>query len=269
MSRLRRTIDLAPISAYYDELAARYTRYSAPVITPLITNLIDSILVPLDDVVVLDVGTGTGIGAPLLADRGANVIGIDLSAGMLLEGRRSGVQTALAQADLNHAPFASACFDLIVSSFGLNQSNPRQALREMARLLLPGGWLVGQEWAVQDPVIEPLDMAIFELTAAKNQPRFDIFESFEAWSSQMQDTEDYNEQLSAAGFTAIQIKEGVPIILRLSLRTFIAYRAGWGIEHTPNLVDDVAQQLAYFADADGMITWQPSLFRFTAQKPPA
>jgi len=98
---------------------------------------------------VLDVACGTGIVARLAAPRVApsgKVVGIDLNAGMLAVARTCAAETDVQidwkQGDAAALPFADAAFDAVFCQQGLQffPDKPR-ALREMHRVLAPGGML--------------------------------------------------------------------------------------------------------------------------------
>ncbi len=96
----------------------------------------------------LDVATGTGDLAIAAALRypGARVTGIDFAGPMLEIGRRkvrglglSG-RIELLEGDALSLPFPDASFDVCSIAFGMrNIPDKRQALREMARVTVPGG----------------------------------------------------------------------------------------------------------------------------------
>jgi ubiquinone/menaquinone biosynthesis C-methylase UbiE len=88
----------------------------------------------------LEVGAGTGrISIPLL-QRGANLIGCDLSRPMLLRQREKYAEVRLAQADAIDLPFATAQFDGLLTIHVLHLVGQwRTALREFARVIKPGG----------------------------------------------------------------------------------------------------------------------------------
>jgi len=72
------------------------------------------------------------------------VIGSDFVEPMLTRARekalRSGGATLFAAADALHLPFGDASFDLVTTAFGFrNLANYEQGLREIARVLKPGG----------------------------------------------------------------------------------------------------------------------------------
>lgn len=97
---------------------------------------------------VLDVGTGTGSLALLLAQQGGvRVVGIDPTAAMLQQARENATRLGLAdgveyrQAAAEALPFPDGSFDAVVSSIAMHHTIVRQSLPEMARVLKPGGRL--------------------------------------------------------------------------------------------------------------------------------
>ena len=94
---------------------------------------------------VLEVGCGAASCARWLATRGARVVALDLSAGMLRQAAeasaRSGIAVPLVQAGAEQLPFADECFDLACSAFGAVPfvADPGAVMREVARVLRPGG----------------------------------------------------------------------------------------------------------------------------------
>ncbi len=92
---------------------------------------------------VLDIAAGTGTSSAAIARTGANVVGLDLSAGMLDEARRKHRDVEFVLGNAEKLPFVSDEFDAVTISFGLrNVNDPKAALAEMYRVLKPGGRLV-------------------------------------------------------------------------------------------------------------------------------
>ncbi len=98
---------------------------------------------------VLEMGCGAAQGARWLSAAGARVTAFDVSAGQLREARRLDERTGVAvprlvQADAQHLPLRSESFDVVVSAFGALPfvADSARALREVARVLRPGGRLV-------------------------------------------------------------------------------------------------------------------------------
>src|ERR687889_2113939 len=91
----------------------------------------------------LDVATGTGDLAIELASRGASVVGSDFSDGMLEVARRKAPGLTWEQGNALALPYEDASFDAATVGFGArNFSDLPQGLREMARVVRPGGRVV-------------------------------------------------------------------------------------------------------------------------------
>jgi demethylmenaquinone methyltransferase/2-methoxy-6-polyprenyl-1,4-benzoquinol methylase len=92
---------------------------------------------------VLDLATGSGDLAMAVQQTcpNANVIGGDFTPPMMTEAQRSGFHQLIA-ADAMKLPVADSAFDVITVAFGLrNMASWPDAVREMARVLRPGGKL--------------------------------------------------------------------------------------------------------------------------------
>jgi demethylmenaquinone methyltransferase / 2-methoxy-6-polyprenyl-1,4-benzoquinol methylase len=99
---------------------------------------------------VLDLAAGTGVSTVELARGGASAVACDFSLGMLQAGRaiRRRRIVPFFAGDATRLPFRDAAFDAAVISFGLrNVSDVPKALREMARVVRPGGRLVVCEFS--------------------------------------------------------------------------------------------------------------------------
>ena len=96
---------------------------------------------------VLDVGCGDGTYALGAACRGARAVGVDLSREMILAARRRaqelGVEAALLGADAGNLPFRDRAFQRVLAVTVLCfVRDPARVIREMARVLEPGGMLI-------------------------------------------------------------------------------------------------------------------------------
>ena len=91
---------------------------------------------------VVDIATGTGDLAELAAARGARVIGVDYTRGMLRGAARRGIDGSFLQADAEMVPLRDGVASVISCGFSLrNFVSLPAVLQEMARLLAPGGRL--------------------------------------------------------------------------------------------------------------------------------
>jgi len=95
---------------------------------------------------ILDLAAGTGTSSVAFAKHGAHVTAADFSQGMLDEGARRHAgndNIEFVWADATDLPFEDASFDAASMSFGLrNVVDPQQALRELCRVVKPGGRVV-------------------------------------------------------------------------------------------------------------------------------
>lgn len=99
---------------------------------------------------ILDVATGTGILARDVFKRvgvDGSVVGLDINAGMLAVARSKANEIEWKQGAAEALPFDDATFDAVVSQFGLMFFEDRsKAIREMVRVLKPGGKLAVVVW---------------------------------------------------------------------------------------------------------------------------
>lgn len=100
---------------------------------------------------VLDVGCGTGVAAITAARQGARVTGVDLTPQLLSRARENSA-TALVdvdwrEADVEELPFGNDQFDIVLSQFAhMFAPRPEVAIREMLRVLKPGGTIAFSTW---------------------------------------------------------------------------------------------------------------------------
>ncbi len=115
-------------------------------------------LIPLHPKQILDVATGTGdLAIEALSLNPDQVTGVDVSAGMLEVGRMKTARMGLAhrisfvEAPCESLPFPDSSFDAAMVAFGVrNFTNPDQGLRELYRVLRPGGKLVVLEFTMPE-----------------------------------------------------------------------------------------------------------------------
>ncbi|MBI3048737.1 MAG: methyltransferase domain-containing protein [Acidobacteria bacterium] len=119
---------------------------------------------------VLEVGTGTGLNAPLYP-RHCRVTAIDLSASMLARARtrlaREGLtHLRLLAADAARLTFADGAFDRVYAPYVISVvPDPVQAAREMRRVCRPGGRIVIlNHFRSANPLVARIERALSPLT---------------------------------------------------------------------------------------------------------
>ena len=146
--------------AAFDRYTSSEDSFSENVERPVI----ESLLGDLSRTSALDLGCGSGTYATRLAERGARVVGVDLSATMLgLARERARTREAdleLLVADIARPlPFSSSQFDLVFTATALHYvEDLRSAVGEMARVLRPRGRLIAS-------VLHPMSTARFPVPA--------------------------------------------------------------------------------------------------------
>ncbi len=160
---------MSAIVARYDRHARRYERYWAPVIGPTAIRILDVAAPWLAadgaGATILDIGAGTGTLSRAAAARWpqAHVIALDpasemlaLAAVHLRHDEARDVQVVVADAE--SMPLASASVDVAISSFAMQLVPDRPAaLREIRRVLRPGGHLAYITWLDRGEAFAPHD----------------------------------------------------------------------------------------------------------------
>ncbi len=100
----------------------------------------------------LDLATGTGDIAFLVAARGANVVGLDVTHHMLqLALARDTAACRFVTGDMTALPFTDGSFDLVTTGYGIrNVPVIEPALAEIHRVLRPGGLLLSLDFNKPD-----------------------------------------------------------------------------------------------------------------------
>ncbi|GAA2669349.1 class I SAM-dependent methyltransferase [Nonomuraea recticatena] len=108
---------------------------------------------------VLDVATGTGALATLLARAGGQVTGVDLAPALITTAKRlaadDGLDISYEVGDAESLPYPEASFDAVGSSVGSMFAPDHEAVaRELARVCRPGGRLALGHWSDERGVVD-------------------------------------------------------------------------------------------------------------------
>lgn len=145
----------APLGPRYDRYAALLSFGQDPRWRRFLVSRIEA--GPGDRV--LDVATGTGaVACELVGQKGCRVVGVDQSAEMLAEARRRvNGSVELVEANAESLPFANGEFDALTFTYLLRYvDDPAAMLRELARVVRPGGTIAGLEFGVPHGPWRPL-----------------------------------------------------------------------------------------------------------------
>ncbi len=139
------------IKEYWDSRSNSYDRSPGHICLPevwrsILSDVFDSTMR------ILDVGTGTGFLALILAEMGHEVVGLDLSEGMIKEAKRKAERRKLkikfVLGDAENLPFEDESFDAVICRHLIwTLPNPKVALSEWARVarkkvvVIDGKWM--------------------------------------------------------------------------------------------------------------------------------
>jgi SAM-dependent methyltransferase len=148
---------------------------------------------------VLDLGCGDGTTALPEAERGANVLGVDIASNLVEAGNARASAAGLTNLRFeegdasNLEGIADESFDRVVSIFGaMFAPRPFDVAKEMVRVTRPGGRIVMGNWIPGDPT---LVAQVLKISSAYTPPPPEGFVSPVTWGVE----EKVRERFGAAG----------------------------------------------------------------------
>ena len=148
---------------------------------------------------VLDLGCGDGTTAIPEAQRGAEVLGVDISSNLVEAGNARAKQLGLSNVSFQEGDASDLSgvddesFDLVASFFGaMFAPKPFDVAKEMVRVTKPGGRIVMGNWIPNDPT---LVAQILKISASYSPPPPEGFVSPVTWGVE----ENVQERFEAAG----------------------------------------------------------------------
>ncbi len=154
---------------------------------------------------VLDLGCGDGTTAVPAAQRGADVLGVDIASNLVAAGAARAESLGLSNlrfeegdaSDLHQ--LADGAFDLVLSVFGaMFAPRPFDVAKEMVRVTKDGGRIVMANWIPNDPT---LVAQILKISSAYSPPPPEGFISPMTWGVE----DEVVERFTSAGVPAEQI----------------------------------------------------------------
>ncbi|GAC1572561.1 MAG: class I SAM-dependent methyltransferase [Candidatus Elarobacter sp.] len=152
------------------------------------------------DVYAADLGAGTGIASRLLAARGVRVIAVEPNAAMR-EAAQADARVEWVDGSAEQTGLEEAGVDLVTAFQAFHWFDPSKALREMVRILRPGGRaaVVSNERDESDPFTAAYGDLVrryqTDRTERLRTDRCDMFAAFEGWQGGSRRTEFRNSQV--------------------------------------------------------------------------
>ncbi|GDX82185.1 hypothetical protein LBMAG42_39960 [Deltaproteobacteria bacterium] len=125
------------VRAHFTARAAKYNRSSHWVDDPELGAFTVAKLAPKPSDVLLDIACGTGLVSKHFKGKVARIVGVDITTAMADQARA--FIDEFVEGPAEALPFAAASFDLVVCRQGTQFMQDEAAVREMFRVLRPGG----------------------------------------------------------------------------------------------------------------------------------
>jgi SAM-dependent methyltransferase len=159
--------------------AGSYETTSAVELAPVADVIVTEAAIAANERVI-DVASGSGNAALAAARRGARVMAIDGAPRLLAvaaeRARAEGVDLDLREGDLLALPADEATADVVVSVFGvIYATDPSGALREIRRVLRPGGRVFVSAWVPDGPInamLGAVGRIVARISDSRPVPRF-------------------------------------------------------------------------------------------------
>ncbi|MGD0665808.1 MAG: class I SAM-dependent methyltransferase [Rhabdochlamydiaceae bacterium] len=173
-------------------------------ITPQAANALVDFVEIKEKSKVLDIACGPGYVASLAAKKSKDVTGIDFSAGMIPKAKAFFPEINFQVMDAEELLFNDLSFDVALMNFGiLHFAHPEQAIKEVFRVLKPGGTFLFTMWNT------PAKSKAFEciLSALKEEGDLNVPLPEGPDFFKFSDPEVSRDVISQMGFSKVEFKE--------------------------------------------------------------
>ncbi len=169
----------------YGRFSEKYISYVEPVLQSFAVEMCH-IVTKIKGSRVVDLATGTGLVARALAEANLSVIGVDVAFGAVQSADRlSPGQVAYVAGDAHTLSFKTGCVDHVTCGLGLSHfSDVLTALREIRRILRPGGHMLASAWSnnFEIPSFSNVVDLLFRYLADVDSPLKDALDE-KAWGN--------------------------------------------------------------------------------------
>jgi ubiquinone/menaquinone biosynthesis C-methylase UbiE len=211
--------------AAYDTIAGRYDEVWGKRFE-IVAQLIWERVSPPRGAAILDIGTGTGIVLHALGPRlgdVASVTACDRSTEMMRVARSPMPGLRVVAADATSLPFHDQAFDQVTASFVLSHLPDHEAgLREMRRVLRPGGRAAVTSWAVDTDAHAALWRGLLADVVSKERLEAAVARVAPS-ESRVDSPTSLERTLARTGFAAVDVHSRA-VDSRMSLDEFLADR---------------------------------------------
>lgn len=247
----------------YDTHAAAYARHLDPTLMGSVERLVE-LAGARPGVRLLDLASGTGAVARAAARRGASVVGVDVSPGMLGVARGLSPHLDFRLADAGALPFDGGAFDAVTCGLSVSHfTELDKALAEVLRVLRAGGRLIASTWArgSSNPT-----RAVGELLDRYTAPVETLDE--ETWMS----AERGSELLRQAGFAKASVQTELFGGAFADIDDALAWALGWPLRAARLARLDPGRRERFVADArralaNADLAWSFAFNFYVAHRP--
>jgi len=273
-------MDEKPVWQFFSTAAPDYETHIVPAFTPFAQAVIETSN-PQGDEIAIDIGTGTGILARLLAPYVRFVVGIDVVYSLIEQRATHGNHPpTFVTGDAHTLPFRPTTFDLAVSSFGLNGTDPYRSIPAIRQILKPGGRLAFHEWAAAHPLDELITQIIGSYSVPESEASADLKAVREAmnimsrWDAAFESKSAIEKIFEQAGFSDVEIFVDAPAQVSFSAKSFLSYKLAWpdrfvelnamAATQRAACLSELELRVSGFANGSGNFIYDPQLWRVVA-----
>ena len=245
----------------YSRMAETYDRIVTPRFAPVAERVL-ALANPKAGELVLDLGTGTGLLACMIAPRVApqGVVAIDLADGALAQAtyRAAGLgirSVRFEMLDVRNIVYRGGLFDIVVSDLGVPAIGFERCFGEVSRVLKPTGRFVFSEWGdVPDSAFDVF-LAALERHRVREPPKrlaeiraaADYFRGSRGYQD-LRNPDAVRSALGKAGFRKVAVRTEIITTAFEPPESFIDFRLAWGANEAEVTAMDPVTRRAFMED---------------------